>query len=357
MSQRTREALEALIAVVRDETVPGANTRTRVASLLQDVVDSLALIDHGHDAATVEVDGFLSAADKLVLDAAITHAVEGANIALEWSEDGRTVTISAVNAVSVSTYASGSGTWIKPAGCAWVQVTVVGGGQGGHRNAYSGTGTSYGGGGGGSGSVVQHTFLAADLPSTVAYSVGAGGAGATANDSFGSDGGASSFGSLLAPGGRQISVNAESNGGAGYCGGGHGSHKLDDETDAGQGTFSYGKGRSGGGGGAGRTGPHESSTGAPFYMGGGAAGGADAVVSGARAQGGAGGCGYGAGGGGGGGNGAANNAHYGGGGGGQGWCLTPALNSPVGNAGQAASTGVSGNGGDGLAGLVRVVTW
>ena len=97
-----------------------------------------------------------------------------------------------------------SGVWSKPAGVTVVHVEAIGGGQGGV--ASRGTTTALRRAGGGSGGLHAHgLFRAADLGSTVAVTVGAGGASVTLTSngvSGGNPGGTSSFGShLIAPGG------------------------------------------------------------------------------------------------------------------------------------------------------------
>lgn len=92
-----------------------------------------------------------------------------------------------------------SQTWNKPAGLDDDQMITVeawGGGQGGARHSAT---TRQGGRGG---AYTRQSFRAADVPSSVAVTIGAGGAGATVNDTDGGTGGTTSFGTLLSvPGG------------------------------------------------------------------------------------------------------------------------------------------------------------
>lgn len=67
-----------------------------------------------------------------------------------------------------------SGTWTKPTGAIWVEVTMCGAGQHGR-----GGNTSYGGAGGAAGRVASKTFNAADLSATVAVTCGTSDAWAT----------------------------------------------------------------------------------------------------------------------------------------------------------------------------------
>jgi hypothetical protein len=95
-----------------------------------------------------------------------------------------------------------SGVWTKPAGMTYVIVEVVSGGGGGVGS------TSAGGGGGGGYARVK--IRADDLAATVSVTVGAGGTQAV-------DGGASSFGSIVVPGGKGA-VNANGGDAGGYGG-------------------------------------------------------------------------------------------------------------------------------------------
>lgn len=96
-----------------------------------------------------------------------------------------------------------SGTWTKLTGATVVQVEMVGGGGGGGSGARRAAGIlATGGGGGGGGGIVNYSFFASDLPSSVSVTVGTGGAGASAittddtNGSTGTSGIASIFGSF-----------------------------------------------------------------------------------------------------------------------------------------------------------------
>ena len=88
-----------------------------------------------------------------------------------------------------------SGTWTKPTGYpddTMVTVEMWGGGGGGNR---TGTGGNVSAGGGGA--YATKRFRLGDLASTVAVTVGAGGAGRKTTNGAGTAGGNSSFGSLL----------------------------------------------------------------------------------------------------------------------------------------------------------------
>lgn len=87
-----------------------------------------------------------------------------------------------------------TGTFTVPSNCSAVEVFLVAGGGGGGAKRWTG-GYAYGGGGGG-GVVFQNRRLSVTPGTTYTVTIGAGGAGST-SDANGSDGGDSSFGSLL----------------------------------------------------------------------------------------------------------------------------------------------------------------
>jgi hypothetical protein len=81
-------------------------------------------------------------------------------------------------------YAAGSTnwqTWVKPKGCKFVYMFVLGGGGGG-GGGLSGTNVARtGGGGGGSSGINKGMFMASALPDTLYINVGTGGAGGVPN--------------------------------------------------------------------------------------------------------------------------------------------------------------------------------
>jgi hypothetical protein len=85
------------------------------------------------------------------------------------------------------------GTWTKPAGCALVEVTVVGGGGGGAGAQCTVSPEWRLAGAGAGGAVTIANFLASNLSSTAAVVVGAAGSGGAAGNNSGSAGGTSSF--------------------------------------------------------------------------------------------------------------------------------------------------------------------
>jgi hypothetical protein len=110
-------------------------------------------------------------------------------------------------------YFTSSGTFVKAdplgtgdIGCRAVRVRMVGGGGGSGSCRATGASQGSGSGGGGGGAYSESFILASALTSSVTVTRGAGGAGGTAPDTAGSDGGASEFGvgtafEVSAPGG------------------------------------------------------------------------------------------------------------------------------------------------------------
>ena len=161
------------------------------------------------------------------------------------------------------------GEWTKPDGAKSVNVVCVGGGQGGGGGT-QGDGAEYpgaGGNGGAGGTYTERTINAADLPSTVSVTVGAGGAGAEAATSVnGAVGENSLFGDFAKSSGGgngtlgQFGPNAGGAGGVGDApgsggasgfapgggGGGHGWATVDTYDSAGGGESVIGNGGNGG---------------------------------------------------------------------------------------------------------------
>lgn len=131
-------------------------------------------------------------------DAAESAAVVTANA----YTDSELASFTAV-ASDIQTF-NASGTWTKPSGCTWVYVEAIGAGAGAENEP---TDTyAYGGGGG---AYADKLFLASSLGATETVTVGAGGAGgASGSNTFGSDGGDSTFGAhLTAKGGKAFKTS------------------------------------------------------------------------------------------------------------------------------------------------------
>lgn len=102
----------------------------------------------------------------------------------------------------------GTYTWRKPADARIVRVLLIGGGGGGGGGRRDAADTPRGGGAGGNGGAIMHYDFPAELvPATVEITVGGGGPGGAGaadletNGEAGTDGTATSFGNLTAPGG------------------------------------------------------------------------------------------------------------------------------------------------------------
>jgi hypothetical protein len=146
------------------------------------------------------------------------------------------------DSADIQTFTS-DGTWTKPAGARDVRVILFGGGGGGGGAVGSSAGTvRAGGGGGGGGARSDMSYMAADIPDSVAVTVGLGGVGRTGGGSgsdptlVGDPGGATTFGSVLAAGGGLGGTSAKN--AAAYVGAGG--------VAASSYTHSYGSGGSGG---------------------------------------------------------------------------------------------------------------
>jgi len=186
-------------------------------------------------------------------------------------------------------YSSGSSTWSKPDGLAYIEVEVIGGGggSGGVSTTAAGEGAASGGGGGGG--YARKLLTAADLSgaSSFSYAVGGGGSAGTAGTNNGGGGGTSSFSgtgitTVFALGGAGGTGGSASSGRLLKAGGAGGSGSNGDlnftGADGGTGhvvngdvtAAAYGGAAAfGGGGGAGPTASGVGSAGNPYGGGGG----------------------------------------------------------------------------------------
>jgi len=272
---------------------------------------------------TVVFDGILT----LTHHATTNNLPSGANITTAagdraiYESDGTTVycvsyikasgqSVAGANIVADYKEYLSSDTWTKPSGCSYAYVESIGGGGGGA----GATPGDVGGGGGGGFSFAL--FKAADLASTEAVTIGAGGAGGSAG--AGSAGGNTTFGSLLtARGGEGGSLNTAPAQSGDY---------------AGSSIFSYAVSSWSSGSGAPTSGSTSGIDGGSCIMGGAGGGGGDSVSSGSGGS----------------------SLKGGNGGSGRTTAGTATAGSQPGGGGGGAYNGTGGAGG---AGRVRVWTW
>ena len=107
-----------------------------------------------------------------------------------WMEGG-----AVASGAIIDRYYTTSGTWTKPAGLRYAEVTVVGGGGGSAALGATAAGTSAAAPGGGGGGTVRKLYAASDMAASLAYVVGTGGTTAPGS------GGASQFAGLTGGGG------------------------------------------------------------------------------------------------------------------------------------------------------------
>lgn len=238
------------------------------ASNLSDLTNTAtARTNLGLGTAAVEPD------TKLVPAGGTTGQVLAKASNTDWDDVWTTISASGSDVQAYKT--PGTFTWTKPAGAKAVFVYVVGGGGGGGSGAVNQTSSIRGGGGGGSaGGFTQSWMNAADLPSTVTVTVGAGGAGGASRPAgvaqagnVGVSGTATTFGVYLrgAPGvnGNAGTLSGGGGGGSGTTislfgsyglttlGGGPGAAGT--AANANDGSSFQGMPGQGGGGGAGQT--------------------------------------------------------------------------------------------------------
>ncbi|RHJ75702.1 hypothetical protein DW103_17460 [Parabacteroides sp. AM08-6] len=123
-----------------------------------------------------------------------------------------------VKLVEVVEVLTTSGTWFVPVGCTSVDVWMIGGGGAGASGV---TGSGPDGCGGGSGFIINQT-ISVTPGSLISYIIGAGGDITSPNSGEVHDGGSTSFGSLVAEGGKGGgNRHSTGKGGNGTSGGGY----------------------------------------------------------------------------------------------------------------------------------------
>lgn len=143
------------------------------------------------------------------------------SIKVKWPDGANTVLYPQMQSVQIDVLTNATGTWTKPTGAKFLHIFAFGAGGGGGSGA-RGTNSIAGGGAGGAGAgMVEWTFNAAYVPTSVAYTNGTGGAGGLAQTSDtqpglpGGSGGATLFGALiLVPGGPGGPGGTNNNGAA-----------------------------------------------------------------------------------------------------------------------------------------------
>lgn len=163
----------------------------------------------------------------------ISYLVASSGITITSQSNGQIVLGSGVIDVQVFT---SNGTWNKPSGIRFVDVTLVGGGAGGGGGYQHNANGLPGGPGGGSGGKSHVVFQASDLVASASVTVGLGGNGgaASAPGLTGSVGGSSQFGTYAWAGGGTPTITYDgllpgdrSEGGFGDSFGGAGGDVID----------------------------------------------------------------------------------------------------------------------------------
>lgn len=141
----------------------------------------------------------------------VTGPIGGQSVVLSNHENRITVLESGDQ---IAEYSSND-TWLKGTG-PWNHHQCIGiAGAGGGRSPYAGTASANGGFGGGQGGYAEASVADGSMPSSVAITIGAGGAGATTDNTNGSPGSPTSIGSIITAGGGPGGNNSPPSTGSG----------------------------------------------------------------------------------------------------------------------------------------------
>lgn len=143
----------------------------------------------------------------------VTNVEPGAAGTIVLKSQLDSLAVTATNSTLVEVLTNATGTWFKNSNAKMVRVIAIGGGAGGGSGA-QGTngGFAGGGGGGGGGGMSDWIFLASELPSSLSYTNGVGGAGGGAqtadltNGTNGVAGGITAFGTYVVAAGGQSGI-------------------------------------------------------------------------------------------------------------------------------------------------------
>lgn len=260
-----------------DENFKGLVIRRKTGSYPTSPTDGISVYDSNDStpASTVTATGLIDGTQYFFR--AFAYCYEGATRVYNDTLEGASVVATPLQTQGMVTFTA-SGTFVVPAGVDEVEVFLVGGGGGGASGYYVSSSARYTGGGGGGGYTTTENVLVTP-GEEVSVIVGSGGAGTSLNDTSGSNGGNTSFGSVVSQGGQGgQNFSGGLDGGAGGSGGAGGGVNIgttswyggNDGTNGGKPTTSSTKGD--GGIGQGTTTRAFAEVGGTLYSGGGGGG-------------------------------------------------------------------------------------